>query len=144
MIDTHTHLYDIAFENDFEETLQRAEQAGVTHFIFPDTDSSERDRMLECAAGHDNISVAVGLHPTSVDENWKSELSLVEKALSNGQWCAIGEIGIDGPGIRSTPDLSVQSCPDRPRAVLRPAAAGHRAAREYSAAHCQDGAAERP
>ena len=96
MIDTHTHLYDIAFKDDFHEAVQRATDAGVTHFIFPDTDSSEHARMLECAAYYDNIYVATGLHPTSVDDNWKKELDFTEKSLSERNWCAIGEIGIDG------------------------------------------------
>lgn len=96
MIDTHTHLYDEAFASDFPETINRAMEAGVTHFIFPGTDSKEYDRMMAHARRYNNISVATGLHPTSVKANWKKELAFTEKTLAQKKWCAIGEIGIDG------------------------------------------------
>ena len=49
MIDTHTHLYDEAFSEDYGKTLERAVDAGVGHFIFPGIDSSVHDRMMEYA-----------------------------------------------------------------------------------------------
>lgn len=96
MIDTHTHLYDEAFAGDYPETVERAVEAGVEHFIFPGIDSSVHYRMMECAAMYpDRISVATGLHPTSVNGEWKKELDFVEKRLSEGGWTAVGEIGLD-------------------------------------------------
>lgn len=96
MIDTHTHLYDEAFKDDFEETLERAAGAGVEHMVFPGIDSSVHGRMMECAArAPEMISTAAGLHPTSVDGNWKHELDFVEKRLADGGWAAVGEIGLD-------------------------------------------------
>ena len=37
----------------------------------------------------------MGLHPCSVKENYKEELTLVEEWLNKRDFCAIGEIGID-------------------------------------------------
>ncbi len=37
----------------------------------------------------------MGLHPTSVKENYREELNRVELELSQGGYCAVGEIGID-------------------------------------------------
>ncbi len=37
----------------------------------------------------------MGLHPTSVKENYREELDLVEKELSQKRYSAVGEIGID-------------------------------------------------
>ena len=96
MIDTHTHLYDEAFTEDFPQALKRAVDAGVEHMVFPGIDSSVHTRMTECAAeAGDMVSTAVGLHPTSVGENWKAELDFVERRLSEGGWSAVGEIGLD-------------------------------------------------
>lgn len=96
MIDTHSHLYDEAFDADFPQALARAVDAGVEHLIFPGIDSSVHQRMVERAAlAGGRASVAVGLHPTSVGENWKQELDFVEKRLAEGGWAAIGEIGLD-------------------------------------------------
>lgn len=96
MIDTHSHLYDEAFKDDFPQALERAVAAGVEHLIFPGIDSSVHERMTECAAASGGrASVAVGLHPTSVDDNWKRELDFVEARLAEGGWTAVGEIGLD-------------------------------------------------
>lgn len=37
----------------------------------------------------------MGLHPTSVKENYKDELKHIEEQLEKRQFYAIGEIGID-------------------------------------------------
>ena len=96
MIDTHTHLYDEAFADDFTEAVERAVRSGVEHLIFPGIDSSVHDRMMECASmTGGKAGTATGLHPTSVREDWKKELGIVENRLSEGGWAAIGEIGLD-------------------------------------------------
>lgn len=96
MIDTHSHLYDEAFAEDFQDAMDRASEAGVEHLIFPAIDSSSHERMMECAGMYpERISVCIGLHPTSIDGNWKRELDFVEKKLAEGHWTAIGEIGLD-------------------------------------------------
>ena len=97
LIDTHTHLYDEAFSADFDETVSRSIAAGVSRFVFPDIDSSSREAMLDCAAKYpDNIFCGIGLHPTSIKEDWQEELGMVETYLAGGKpWYAIGEIGMD-------------------------------------------------
>ena len=96
MIDTHTHLYDEAFADDFTEAVERAVRSGVEHLIFPGIDSSVHDRMMECASmTGGKAGTATGLHPTSVRDDWKKELGFVENRLSEGGWAAIGEIGLD-------------------------------------------------
>ncbi len=96
MIDTHTHLYDEAFDPDFREAVDRATQAGVERFVFPGIDSSCHDRMTRRAEELEGKAViSSGLHPTSVNGNWKKELDFVEKRLSEGGYAAIGEIGLD-------------------------------------------------
>lgn len=96
-IDTHTHLYDEAFNEDFKESVCRAISSGVTKMIFPDIDSTSRERMLECADSYpENIFCGIGLHPTSINGSWKEEIDEVERHLSSGRrWHAVGEIGMD-------------------------------------------------
>lgn len=95
--DTHTHLYDEAFAEDFKETVARAADAGVKKLVFPDIDSSTRARMLSCADEFPGtVFCTAGLHPTSVGQDWQQELAAVSDALSSGRrWYGIGEIGID-------------------------------------------------
>ena len=37
----------------------------------------------------------MGLHPCSVKEDWKSQLSMIKEKLFNGKYIGVGEIGID-------------------------------------------------
>ena len=94
-IDTHSHLYDEAFAGEEDIALQRAIDAGVTRLIFPDIDSQSRAAMFAFSDRHpENIFPCLGLHPTSVDANWQSEMLEAEKHMGR-KIAAIGEIGID-------------------------------------------------
>ena len=97
MIDTHTHLYVEEFDNDFDATIARAENAGIDTFIFPAIDESTFERMMSAQARYpQKIFAAIGLHPTSVEEKtYKQELDFVEQSINKFSFVAIGEIGID-------------------------------------------------
>lgn len=93
--DTHTHLYDEAFDGEEDLAVARAVDAGVTRMILPDIDSKTRQPMLDLADRHQGtLFPCIGLHPTSVDALWKEEMLLMEKHLDRKIW-AIGEIGMD-------------------------------------------------
>lgn len=95
-IDTHSHLYDEAFSSEENLAVERAIEAKVTKMILPDIDASTREAMFTLAERHpDTLFPTLGLHPTSVSQNWEEELNAVEKSLGNHKIWAIGEIGID-------------------------------------------------
>ncbi|MEY8849706.1 TatD family hydrolase [Psychroserpens sp. XS_ASV72] len=94
--DTHTHLYSEAFVEDRAEMIQRAIDANVRRFFIPAIDSSYTKSMFELEAQYpDHMFLMMGLHPTSVKENYKEELKHVEQLLSQRKFYAVGEIGID-------------------------------------------------
>jgi TatD DNase family protein len=94
--DTHTHLYSEQFDEDRDEMIQRAREAGVTRFFIPAIDSSYSDGMFDLEEKYKNdVFLMMGLHPTSVKENYKEELSHVKKWIDKRSFYAIGEIGID-------------------------------------------------
>mgnify|MGYP000005812174 CR=1 FL=1 len=94
--DTHTHLYSDSFDDDRDQMMQRAFNQGVTRFFIPAIDSSYTKAMLELEKNYpDHVHLMMGLHPTSVKDNYKEELAHVEKLLSERPFVAIGEIGID-------------------------------------------------
>ena len=101
-IDTHSHLYDEAFAGEENDAVARAIGSGVTKMILPDIDSKTRRQMFDLAARHkDTLFPCLGLHPTSVDENWENEMAELESCLENDirkgnrKIYAIGEIGMD-------------------------------------------------
>jgi TatD DNase family protein len=94
--DTHTHLYSEQFDEDRAAMMQRAKEAGVSRFFIPAIDSSYTERMLDLEKKHPNeVFLMMGLHPTSVKENYKDELALVKSWIDQRNFFAIGEIGID-------------------------------------------------
>jgi len=96
IIDTHTHLYLKQFNQDIDEVIKRAINIGVDKFIFPAIDSSYSKQMHDLQSKYSkNIYLMSGLHPVSVKENYKDELSLVVKSLKDHNYVAVGEIGID-------------------------------------------------
>ncbi|WP_033957335.1 TatD family hydrolase [Psychroserpens jangbogonensis] len=104
--DTHTHLYSEAFDVDRKDMIQRALDAKVTRFFIPAIDSSHTEAMLQLESDYpDCMFLMMGLHPTSVKENYKDELQHVEDMLAKRQFYAVGEIGIDLYWDTSTLDI---------------------------------------
>ena len=96
LIDTHTHLYLKDFSEDIEEVMKRAENEGIEKFYLPAIDSTETENMLELEKKFPGKCFPMaGLHPCSVKENYKEELSTIEKMLQERNFAAIGESGLD-------------------------------------------------
>lgn len=96
LTDTHTHLYSEAFDEDRTQMIQRAKEAGVGRFFIPAIDSSYSQAMYLLEKNYPNeIHLMMGLHPTSVKENYRQELDLVKEAFNKRDFIAVGEIGID-------------------------------------------------
>lgn len=125
MIDTHSHIYSEEFDEDRAEVVARAEAAGVKLILLPAIDSKSHERQEALAASRpDLFRQMMGLHPTSVDENYEAELEIVreklfgnyvpqkkqkgqklsginasedvtQKARKTQKYVAIGEIGLD-------------------------------------------------
>lgn len=94
-IDTHSHLYDEAFSQDMDLAVERSVHEGVSRIILPDIDSGSRRQMFDLAHRHpDHLYPCIGLHPTSVDADWKTQMEKMEE-FKDEPVVAIGEIGID-------------------------------------------------
>jgi TatD DNase family protein len=94
--DTHTHLYSNEFDEDRDEMIQRAIDAGVSRFFIPAIDSAYTQSMYDLEKAYpNNVFLMMGLHPTHVKENYLEELQHVEEELAKRKFVAIGEIGID-------------------------------------------------
>lgn len=94
--DTHTHLYAKDFDEDRNEMIQRAIDAGVSRFFIPAIDSTFTQDMYDLESAYpNNMFLMMGLHPTHVKDNYLEELQHVENELSKRKFYAVGEIGID-------------------------------------------------
>ena len=94
--DTHTHLYSEQFDEGRKAMIQRAKDAGVSRFFIPAIDSTYTESMFSLEKEFPNdVFLMMGLHPTSVKENYKEELTHVKEWIDKKDFYAIGEIGID-------------------------------------------------
>ncbi len=95
-VDTHAHLYGRQFDGDREAMLAGAIAAGVDKFFLPNIDLGSIEGMNALAAAHpDRCFPMMGLHPCSVGERNDEVMAVLERELRTGQYCAVGEIGID-------------------------------------------------
>lgn len=103
LIDTHSHIYDEAFDNDCEEVVERAKSEGVERIILPAIDGESNERLFDLCRQHpDYVHPLMGLHPTSINDNpkWREELAEVRRLLENPpqgieRFYGVGEVGLD-------------------------------------------------
>lgn len=96
LIDSHAHVYAEEFDSDFDEMLARAAGAGVRTMVMPSVDRDSFAPMMHRLRAHpDRLVAAIGLHPTSVRQDYLEQLAFVQEHVANAPFVAIGEIGLD-------------------------------------------------
>jgi TatD DNase family protein len=109
IIDTHTHLYQPAFDGDRVEAMARCEAAGVNTLLLPNIDTASIARVHDMMdRWPDRCFGMMGLHPCHVQQDaWEGELGIIETALrsSDRRYVAIGEIGFDLHWDKTTLDI---------------------------------------
>ncbi len=95
-IDTHTHIYSEEFDSDREEIVNKAFDNSVYRMLLPNIDEKSIEPMHNlCNAFPNSIFPMMGLHPTSVGEDYQEVLARIKPLLDKRKYIAIGEIGID-------------------------------------------------
>jgi TatD DNase family protein len=95
-VDTHSHIYSEEFSTDRNDVIDRAMKAGINKIILPNIDSSTIKPMLDLADSNPLLFIPlIGLHPTSVKEDFRKELQIIEYWFEKRKFSGIGEIGID-------------------------------------------------
>lgn len=96
MTDTHTHIYLEEFNDDRQQVMQRALDAGVSHMVLPNVDLTTIEPMHTLHEQWNHCtSMGMGFHPTEVNADWRTSLAKVEHWLGIKPYVAIGEVGID-------------------------------------------------
>jgi TatD DNase family protein len=96
LADTHTHLYLPDFDSDRDEMIKRAVSSGVTKMLMPNIDVQTLEPMLAATDRYKGTCYPmIGLHPTSVGEDYSTRIDKLEEILPEYNFIAVGEIGID-------------------------------------------------
>ena len=95
-IDTHSHIYTEEFNTDRAEVIERAKSFGIGKIVLPNIDSTSIRPLLKLAESEPDYFIPlIGLHPTSVKEDFREEIQIMEYWLHKRKFYGIGEIGVD-------------------------------------------------
>ena len=96
LTDTHCHLFLPEFDKDRDETIVRAIKSNVSRFVLPNVDSSTIESLNSLSHGYPGRCFPLmGLHPSSVEEDFRNELKQIRSWIDKGGYFGIGEIGLD-------------------------------------------------
>ncbi|WP_276357710.1 TatD family hydrolase [Cohnella caldifontis] len=96
LIDTHAHLDSPKFDDDREETIRRAREAGIDIIVNIGFNRETIPTTMELAERYPFIYAAVGWHPTDAEDmRLEEDLAWIERLCAHPKVVAIGEIGLD-------------------------------------------------
>lgn len=95
LFDSHAHIDDKRFDNDRDEVIERAKEAGVKYIMNPGADFESSDRAVKLAEKYDMVYAAVGIHPHDASSMDDMMLQLIKAMARKKKVKAIGEIGLD-------------------------------------------------
>ncbi len=95
LIDTHAHLNDEKFNEDREEVMVRAKNAGVGYIINIGYNKETILTTMDMIDKYDFIYGAIGWHPNDAHDMKEEDLKWIEELAGHPKILAIGEIGLD-------------------------------------------------
>jgi len=95
LIDTHAHLEMREFNDDRDDVIKRAREAGVEYIVtIGTTVESSRDAVL-LADKYDFIYAAIGIHPHEVKDILHPAYEILRHFAKHKKVVAYGEVGLD-------------------------------------------------
>jgi TatD DNase family protein len=97
LVDTHCHLDDSKFDDDREQTIERALAAGVTRMMAIGTGNGPPDLevAVRLAERYPFIYATVGVHPHDASKATEETFARLRELAGRPKVLAIGEIGLD-------------------------------------------------
>jgi len=95
LIDSHTHLYDPAYDADRDAVIRRAREAGIQAVIAIGCDLETSRRAVELADQHEMIYATVGVHPHEVKHLDDAMAAELHQLAAHKKVVGYGEIGLD-------------------------------------------------
>jgi TatD DNase family protein len=95
-VDSHCHLDFDVFNAQRENILLQGRNKGMVNLLVPATQSKRWHQLIALANDHDDIVIALGLHPYFLcDEKTNTINTLPSLIKNNSSVVAIGETGLD-------------------------------------------------
>lgn len=94
--DTHSHIYLPEFDADRDFAVSKAIEEGVESIFLSNVDKETVLPLLNlCKQYPANCFPILGLHPCSVDLDYKNQVDLIFSNVNPDEIVGVGEIGID-------------------------------------------------
>ena len=94
-IDTHSHLFDNAFDIDRDEVINECLNQNVKKLIVVGFDKETNKLALELSSKYAYMYPTVGLHPTELDDYSDNFFDYLEELIKKDEVVGIGECGLD-------------------------------------------------
>lgn len=107
IIDSHAHLLKEFYGTDRELIIERMAQLNVRQIINPGVDLKSSQELLELAQQHNNIFIAVGLHPHQANEWDEAAGETMRAQMNQDKVVAVGECGLDFFYNNSPPEKQI-------------------------------------
>ena len=104
-IDSHAHMTDACYQEDFDAYMQRAKEANVGRVLVVCLNIEELHRAYILKEQYPFLDVAVGFYPGDTPELTEKDWQALEEAVQDERVLAIGEIGLDYYWDKSYIDL---------------------------------------
>ncbi|MCR4266335.1 TatD family hydrolase [Nitratireductor sp. ZSWI3] len=95
LIDSHCHLDFPDFEEERQDVIERARQAGVGLMVTISTRVRRFDGVRAIAEAHEDVFCSVGTHPHNADEELDVTVEDLVRLAEHPKVVAIGEAGLD-------------------------------------------------
>ena len=105
LFDTHVHLNADQYNEDLEEVIARAQEAGVTNMVVVGFDRPTITRAMELVEQYEFLYACVGWHPVDAIDMTDEDLLWIEELASHRKVVAIGEMGLDYHWDKSPKDI---------------------------------------
>jgi TatD DNase family protein len=105
LFDTHVHLNAEQFNEDLEEVISRAKEAGVGKMVVVGFDRPTIEKAMELVEHYDFLYASVGWHPVDAIDMTDEDLAWIEELSSHPKVVALGEMGLDYHWDKSPKDV---------------------------------------
>ncbi|MGM0867851.1 MAG: TatD family hydrolase [Bacillota bacterium] len=105
LFDTHVHLNDEQFDEDLEEVISRAREAGVEKMVVVGFDRPTINRAMELIEQYEFLYASIGWHPVDAIDMKDEDLAWIEELSNHPKVVAIGEMGLDYHWDKSPKDV---------------------------------------
>ncbi|MGG3559936.1 TatD family hydrolase [Peribacillus frigoritolerans] len=108
LFDTHVHVNAEQFNEDLEDVIDRAKEAGVDNMVVVGFDRPTIIRAMELIETYDFMYAAVGWHPVDAIDMTEDDLQWIEELSNHPKVVAIGEMGLDYHWDKSPKDVQME------------------------------------